>query len=683
MKKRLTLLALLLSAGAMAYAQTGILDIHPAGDPAGKILTMEEAIYRGVGSARSAGARWDGDDAFRFTRNGQFLRQEIKKGKLTPAQPQDPAQALTAPAPQRPVVGNATSAFSRDGSLYIRQGGRDVAIAVSEGPGIVYGESVSRNEMGIGEGYYWSPTRNKLAFYRKDESRVTLFPLLDITTRTGTLREIRYPMNGMASEHITLGVYDLVRAQTVYMQVTDFDEERYLTNITWSPDERYIYIQVVDRAQHHMHLNQYDAATGAFIRTLLTEENEQWIEPLDHLYFIEGRNDLFLYRTDNRDGYRNLYLADTLGTIRRLTAVDADVEYVANNGKSVYYTSAEVSPVENHLFRIDLTLQKKDAVRKARFSKPVNLTPERGWHSISLNSSMTWFLDTYSNLNVPSASLIRSTDGKVSEVLAETSDPLAGYASCEVDLGTVKSADGQFDNYYRLIKPLNFDPAKKYPVIVYVYGGPHTQLVRDTWLGSIRMWEMLMAQKGYLVYVQDNRGTPNRGAAFEKAINRRCGVAEMEDQMEGIKMLKSLPYVDADRIGVHGWSYGGFMTISLMTTYPDTFKVGVAGGPVIDWKWYEVMYGERYMDNPETNPEGFAQTSLIGKAKNLKGKLLICQGAIDDTVVWQHSLSFVQQCIDDEVQLDYFPYPTDPHNVRGYRRIHLMDKVTQYFEDYL
>ena len=197
------------------------------------------------------------------------------------------------------------------------------------------------------------------------------------------------------------------------------------------------------------------------------------------------------------------------------------------------------------------------------------------------------------------------------------------------------------------------------------------------------MWEMLMAQKGYVVYVQDNRGTSNRGAAFEKAINRQCGQAEMADQVAGLRELMKQPWVDAERIGVHGWSYGGFMTISLMTNYPDIFKVGVAGGPVIDWKWYEVMYGERYMDTQATNPDGFAKTSLINKAADLKGKLLICQGAIDNTVVWQHSLSFVQECIANGVQLDYFPYPRSEHNVRGIWRVHLMDKVTDYFDLYL
>ncbi len=330
-----------------------------------------------------------------------------------------------------------------------------------------------------------------------------------------------------------------------------------------------------------------------------------------------------------------------------------------------------------------LKIPKKNAVKKAGFYKPVQLTSGRGWHNVFLYPGCKEFLDIWSNTSTPTRMWKRSTDGKTNECLFEGEDSLEGYASCKVEVGTVPSADNAFENYYRLIYPKDFDPAKKYPVIVYVYGGPHSQMVQDSWLGNIRMWEMLMAQKGYIVYVQDNRGSSNRGAAFEKAINRQCGKAEMEDQMVGIRRLLELPYVDSGRVGVHGWSYGGFMTISLMTTYPDVFKVGVAGGPVIDWKWYEIMYGERYMDTPETNPEGFEATSLINKATNLKGKLLICQGAVDDTVVWEHSLSFIQVCIDSGIPVDYFPYPVAQHNVFGRNRIHLMDKVTQYFEDYL
>ena len=320
---------------------------------------------------------------------------------------------------------------------------------------------------------------------------------------------------------------------------------------------------------------------------------------------------------------------------------------------------------------------------KASFGKPQRLTHEEGWHSISLSPDCRHFVDSYSCLTVPRVINLCKTDGKPVRNLLTAADPTLEYAYTEISLGTVKSADGLYDNYYRLIKPKDFDPSKKYPVIVYVYGGPHSQMVQDTYMAQLRRWEMYMAQRGYLVYVQDNRGTENRGLAFEQAIHGQCGQAEMADQMEGVKMLMELPYVDKERIGVHGWSYGGFMTISLITNYPDVFKVGVAGGPVIDWKWYEVMYGERYMDHPEVNPEGYAKTSLINKAKDLKGKLLICQGVIDNVVLWQHSLSFIRECIINNVQVDYFPYPRAEHNVMGKDRVHLHDKISMYFDDYL
>ena len=636
----MTALAGALLACTFSFAQNRVIDVREAHP--GKDLSMEEAVYQGVGYSRAP-------------------RQEGRR---------------TAPKSRYTLYTERGSLFARD---EVR--GDSFVIAPSDGPNLVYGESVSRNEFGIDAGWYMSPDSSKVAFYRKDQNKVGWFPLLDIRDRTGALVQIKYPMNGMDSEEIAVGVYDFATGATAYLAVDDFSPERYITNLSWSPDSRYVFAQVLDRAQHRMRLNQYRSSDGGFVRTLLSEENDAWIEPQDPLRFLQGRSDLFIYRTDNRDGYRNLYLADTLGHVRRLTAVDADVAYCGNDGRFVYYTSAEVSPVENHLYRIEVTPGK--SLQKTRIGRPTRLTPERGWHSVQLSPDGRWFTDRWSNTSTPLRVLRRSTDGKQSETLFEGGDPLEGYASCRVELGTVPSADGQYENYYRLIYPKDFDPTRKYPLILYVYGGPHSQMVQDSWLGNIRMWEMLMAQKGYFVYVQDNRGTENRGAAFEKAINRRCGQEEMKDQMAGIDRLRSLPFIDAERIGVHGWSYGGFMTISLMTTYPEVFKAGVAGGPVIDWKWYEVMYGERYMDNPDTNPEGFEAVSLIGKAERLQGKLLICQGAMDSTVVWQHSLSFIQRCIDLEIPVDYFPYPTAEHNVFGRNRIHLMDKVTQYFEDYL
>lgn len=565
-------------------------------------------------------------------------------------------------------------AYTRDRNIYFcDEQGNERAITSYDSPGIVCGLSVSRNEFGIDKGMFISPDSTKLAFYRKDESRVTRFPLLDITTRTGSLHEVRYPMNGMASELITLGVFDRSTGSTVWMDVTDFTEERYLTNITWTPDSRHICIQVLDRAQKNMHLNVYDATTGLFEKTLFTEHDDRYVEPQKPLVFLESDPTRFIYTTNVRDGYWNLYIGSMNGGEPvRLTDCEGDVEFLCQRGNYIYYYSFEVSPVEKHLFRINL-----------KGGKPMRLTPEEGWHKCSVSPDGKWFTDNWSSLNVPRKVAYGSTDGRKFNIFFEPVDPSEELNYVDIEMGTVRSADGKYDNWYRLMKPIDFDPSKKYPVILYVYGGPHEQLVNDSYQARLRRWEMYMAQHGYVVFVMDNRGTPNHGAEYEKAIHRQCGKAEMEDQMAGMKWLMSHPWVDQDRIGVHGWSYGGFMTISLAVNYPDVFKVAVAGGPVIDWKWYEVMYGERYMETEQTNPEGFASTSLIGRAKELKAKLLICQGAIDETVVWEHSLSFIEDCIKNGIQVDYFPYPTHPHNVSGKDRVHLMTKVTEYFEDYL
>lgn len=566
-------------------------------------------------------------------------------------------------------------AYTVDNNLYyLDERGNSYTVTSDEDKNIVNGQVVSRNEFGISGGIFWSPDGKKLGFYRKDESEVTNFPLLDINSRTGDLKEIKYPMAGMKSELVTMGVYDIASGRTIFLDVNDFGREQYLTGITWAPESDIVYIQVLNRGQDHMRLNKYDASTGKQIATLFEEKSNTYVEPQNGLVFMKNNPKQFLYETNNRDGYFNLYLYDVNGKlIKRLTDVDADVAYVDMDraGKYVYYLSSEVSPVEKQLFRVDVKSGKK-----------ARLTPEEGWHNISMSGDCSYFIDNYSSVKVPRNVDLATNNGKVVRRIQEVENPNKNYNYGEVTLGSIKADDGS-DLYYRLIKPMNFDPNKKYPVIHYVYGGPHAQMVTNIWNANIRMWEMYMAQHGYVVFIIDNHGTPNRGKAFEEVIHRQCGQVEMKDQVKGIEWLKSFPWVDADRIGVHGWSYGGFMTISLITNYPDIYKVGVAGGPVIDWKWYEIMYGERYMDSPQENPEGYAKTSLIAKAKDLKGKLLICQGAVDPTVVWEHSLSFIRECIKNNVQVDYFPYPCAEHNVMGRDRIHLMQKVTNYFEDYL
>ena len=641
-----------------------------AADPASG---SEEEIISGAELERITGQEnpvfvcWISRNLAAFSAGNETFITDVENGRMEGrfALPENAANLTFNPAGFHPyTIGN---------SLYFTDNyGNSYTIAVSQDRNIVYGQAVSRMEFGITGGIFLSGSGKKTAFYRKDESAVGTFPLLDINTRTGTGREIKYPMAGMASENVRVGIFDFSSGTTVYLDCSEFGYDQYLTGISWSPDEKHILVQVLDRSQKHLRLNIYDAVTGNFVKTVLTEDNDRFVEPQDPVFFLKGSNDEFIYRTDNRDGYKSLYLCDFSGSVKRLVNADADVSYVGNDGRRVFYTSAEVSPVENHLFSVDI-----------RSGKVRRLTFATGWHTVSLSPGCRYFTDSYSSLCVPGVTDFCSTDGRERVNLLTAPNPVAGYRYCEISLGTVKSADGKYDNYYKMIKPLDFDPSKKYPVIVYVYGGPHSQLVRNTWLAEVWRWEMYMAQQGYIVYIQDNRGTQNRGADFEKAIYGCCGREETADQMKGIEMLCGLDYVDKDRIGLHGWSYGGFMTISLVTGYPDVFRAAVAGGPVIDWKWYEVMYGERYMGSPVTNPEGYAAASLMGKSENLKCRLLICQGGIDDTVLPEHSLSFVRECVVNHVPVDYFIYPCARHNVRGSDRIHLMDKVTRYFEDFL
>ena len=625
-----------------------------------RLLTMEEAILSRELIPASYSIMWDSNhpDHYLHPTDSLCYAINVRTGKST--------------AVEFPTKPKAVAKCVENNIVWVAEDGTTVNVTDFKDKNIVAGSSVSRNEFGISGGLFPSPDKQSLAFYQKDESNVSTFPLLDITSRTGSLIEIKYPMNSMPSEIVSVGVYNSQSKKTIYLNVTDFDSERYLTNLTWSPDSKIIYLQVLDRAQKNMHLNAYCAATGKFIRTLLTEQSSKYVEPSYPLYFLESNPQQFIYTTSNRDGYQNLYLCDTEGNINRLTAVDADVEYLGQNQKAIFYHSAEVSPIEQHLFAIDIKSRKK-----------IQLTRGEGWHNCTLSTDGKYFSDNYSALTVPRVVAVGSTDGKLYREVFRAADPSEGYNYCPIELGTVRSADGKYDNYYRLIKPLDFDPTKKYPVILYVYGGPHSQMVNNSFQAQLRRWEMYMAQRGYVLFIMDNRGTDNRGLEFEQAIHRQCGVCEMEDQIAGIEWLKSHEWVDSNRIGVHGWSYGGFMTISLMVNYPDIFKVGVAGGPVIDWKWYEVMYGERYMENQTTNAEGLASTSLIPRAKDLKGKLLICQGAIDNVVVWQHSLNFIDECVKHWVPVDYFPYPRAYHNVRGKDRVHLMQKVTDYFNDYL
>ena len=564
----------------------------------------------------------------------------------------------------------------RDNNLFLLSpDGSSTQLTTDGSPTLVYGQSVHQNEFGISGGLFWSPDGSRLAFYRMDQSMVSAYPLVHTNVRKATEEKLYYPMAGMPSHHVTLGVYDVASGKTTYLK-TGEPKEKYLTNISWAPDSKTIYIAELNREQSHMDLKAYDPATGDYIKTLFSEHNDKYIEPQWPMRFIPGRDREFVWQT-RRDGYTHLYRYNVegklLGQITRGAWEVTDFLGFADGGKTLVYTSTQLSPIDRVVASVSLD------GRKTRL-----LTPQAGWHSAQLSADGKHLLDTYESLKNPTENrLVAVASGKALATLYQSKDPEADFINPEITFGTIKAADGVTDLHYRLLKPTNFDPAKKYPTIVYVYNGPHAQLVQNRFHAGCLGWDLYMATKGFVVFTVDGRGSAHHGAAFEQVIHRHLGKNEMADQMKGVDFLKSLPYVDADRIGVAGWSYGGFMTTNLMLTHPEVFKVGVAGGAVTDWARYEIMYGERYMDSPQENPEGYKETNLSLRAANLKGRLLLIHGTIDPTVVWQHTQLFVDACVKAGTYPDYMIYPEHKHNVLGVDRVHLNYTMARYFMDHL
>ena len=566
-------------------------------------------------------------------------------------------------------------AYTKEHNLKVMKAdGKVIAVSNDGSLDLVYGESVHRNEFGINQGTFWSPSGQLLAFYKMDQSMVTSYPQVDIYARTAQMIPDKYPMAGETSHKVYVGIFNLTTEKTIYLHTGD-PTDRYFTNIAWSPDDKYIYMIELNRDQNHAQLVRYDAETGEKDAVLFDETNDKYVEPMHPIQFLPWDSNKFIYQT-RKDGYLHIYLYDTTGReLKQLTKGEFEVINVLGfntKDKTVIYTSNECNPLQQNSYAVDMK------------GKHTLLDEGSGWHTPQLSKSGGMLLDSWSSPEVCKKYDLRTIGKKIStRNLLTAAEPWDAYQVPEMKVGTIKAADGVTDLYYRLVLPTNFDPTKKYPAVVYVYGGPHAHNVDASRHWGVRGWDIWMAQKGYVMFSLDNRGSEHRGLAFEQATFRQLGVEEMKDQLKGVEFLKSLPYVDANRLGIHGWSFGGFMTTSLMTTYPDVFKVGVAGGPVIDWKYYEVMYGERYMDTPQTNPEGYKQTSLLNKAQNLKGKLLVIYGGNDPVCVPQHTLSFMRACIDADTYPDLFTYPGDEHNMMGTDRIHLHNKITQYFEDYL
>ncbi len=572
-------------------------------------------------------------------------------------------------------IGSMSEAYVKDHNLYVTTSdGRRLQVSEDGSRELVYGQSVHRDEFGIHKGTFWSPGGKLLAFYRMDQTMVTDFPLVDIFQRVAQPAPEKYPMAGMTSHKVSIGIYNPITEKTVYLQTGD-PTDRYFTNVAWHPEAHTIYVIELPRTQDKAELVAYDAATGKRKAVLYTETNARYVEPMTPIAFLPWDNTKFIYQS-RRDGWNHIYLFNEDGTeLSQLTKGDFEViEVLGFNEKkrSVIYKSNEASAVCHNLYSVSV-----------KNGKRTLLDNGKGVHNASLSASGEWLLDTWSSPDTFRQYDVVRTDGKGTEKLQESQAPYSAYKMPDIEGGSIKAADGKTDLYYRIVKPLDFDSTKKYPAVVYVYGGPHAHNVNKGWNYAARPWEIYMAQKGYVIFVVDNRGSQYRGFEFESCTHRHLGEIEMADQMAGVDFLKSQPYVDGSRLGVHGWSFGGFMTTNLMCSYPDVFKVGVAGGPVIDWKYYEVMYGERYMDTPQENPEGYKNSSLLPKAKNLKGRLQIIVGYNDPVCVLQHSLAFLRACEDAGTQPDYFVYPGQGHNMMGKDMVHLHERITRYFDDFL
>ncbi len=609
---------------------------------------------------------WKNKNQFTFESEKKVVRFELNEKRIVV----ESTSTLNDAAENIDIARKTNNvAYTLKNNLFVYDGKNELIVTNDADENIVNGKSVHREEFGITKGTFWSPTGNLLAFYKMDQRMVADYPIIDWTVRPAKSNLIKYPMAGDKSHEVTVGVYNVNTGKTVFI-LSGEPKEQYLTNICWSPDEQHIYIAVLNREQNDLKLNSYSIATGLFERTILEEKNDKYVHPMHPMTFVPNHPEQFVWQSE-KDGYNHLYLYNVNGTlIKQLTKgnwIVTNLEGFDLKGTKLFYTSTAESPITRNLYSVDL-------------KKGINtrITAGDGTHYSMLSENGKYSIDNFQSTVVPREIAIYSAHGKKVNTIKVAENPLKDFKLGALRIFKLKSESGE-DLYCRMFKPIDFDSTKKYPVIVYLYNGPNIQLINNTWNAQGDLWFQYMAERGFVVFTLDGRGSGNRGLAFEQSVFQHLGTNEMKDQLVGIHYLKKLSYIDSDRMGLYGWSFGGFMTTSIMTRYPGIFKAAIGGGPVMDWNYYEVMYTERYMDTPQENPKGYEEANVLKYIDGLKGKLMIIHGTADNVVVWQHSLMFLKACIDKGKQVDYFVYPGHGHNVKGKDREHLFQKITDYF----
>lgn len=522
-------------------------------------------------------------------------------------------------------------------------------------------------------GYWWAPDSSAIAYLEMDERKVSQYPMVDFSSPSGEAEMERYPTAGGANPIVKVFVTSLSGGESRGMDV-GAETDIYIPRVNWLTDSKRVAIQRLNRTQTTLDLLIANAGTGKS-RIALSQSDSNWINVSDDLYFLkDGKR--FLWSSEG-SGYRHLYLYDLEGKqVAQLTKGEWEVSAVDAVDEArglVYFTATEKSPLERQVYRV--------ALDGGGFTR---LTKDEGTHAAVFAPNAASFHDTYSSVATPPRQDLYRADGSRITVVDENKiAELADYHLVPMEFFTVKSRDGVQLNA-SIIKPPGFNPQKKYPVLVYTYGGPHAQVVRNAWGGANFLWHELMAQKGYIIFSVDNRGSAGRGHAFESPLHFRMGAQELSDQLDGVQYLKSLPYVDANRIGIWGWSYGGHMTLHAMFEAGDDFKVGFAGGPVTDWRYYDSIYTERYLGLPQKNEKGYQDSSPVKYAAQLKGKLMIAHGTGDDNVHFANTLSVINDLIEAGKYVEVLAFPGRGHGVSDppARRV-LMRRVTQFFLDNL
>ncbi len=616
---------------------------------------------------------WQDDQRFWFWKKEHLISADMQgnSARLLAKLPKVDEKRITSGT--APLV-----AYAAADSLYVLdKNGKTTLVAGSEGDGIKYGVSAHRREFGIRAGSFWSPEGKYLAFYRKDESMVTDYPYVDYSERPAVLKAAKYPMAGMANHLVTIGIYKTGSRDKIVWLKTGEPADQYFTNLTFSPDEKHLYMAHINRDQNQLRMIQYEAKSGKPKLTIFQESEEKYLDPQVGPIFLNDDSKTFLWLSQ-RDGWRHFYQYDRDGNfIKQLTMGNWEVvKYKGcdTEGKQIFFTATKDGVLNRHLYKLDL---ESGAIER--------LTKNAGTHDVEVSPDGRYFADVFSNMQTPGKAGIYDAAGSLLKIFHEAEDPLEAYQMGEVRIAPMRNNNGD-SLFTRIIFPPNFEENQQYPLLVYVYGGPHSQNVQNRWLGgggSWQLWLNYMATRGYIVMTTDNRGTYNRGLSFEQETFRQLGKLEVADQLSIVNSLVAKGIVDSSRIGVIGWSYGGFMSASLMLEAPERFKAGISGAPVTDWQYYETVYTERYMDTPETNAAGYEMSSTLNKLEQLQGKLLMIHGTSDNIVMWQHSVLFIEAAMKAGKQVDYMIYPGHKHGVRGKDRTHLFQRMTGWLEENL